>query len=286
MNFIRVRPKVDVSNLHRGLELLERLHTRRTPAVAANSAAYMVWNFTYSKMPAVAQTRIDTELQVQTVPIMKVATRGPRKGMRIGTGENAIVHQQIRTRAMMIVLARMHPGSDFNQLTGGYWALKPPNLNSGARRLGAGTSNRAEFWAWVEEVADRMVKARHSSTEFLKSAFKPGFNEMEPFVSHSILARRIAKGYQRGSGAAVPEGIGWAKPAQPGTTLAIAEMANAVGCAGRNQVLNEKHNEALWRIMLPLLQRSVNEEAANTMAFVARTELERLKPALAPLGFK
>jgi hypothetical protein len=198
---------------------------------------------------------------------------------------------QDRNAAMMIVLARMHPGSRYNKLTGGYWALQAPSFKAasfGRAYEDPGMAARL-FWQWVEDTAVRMVKARHSSSAFLLSCWIPAIRDLEPFVAASITranARYRTSGpVPRGSGTAqVVPGSGWGKPAPSGALTAVAEIANAAGVGGKNSVLNNNHNAALWDIVPPLIQQSINEEYDNIIELVGKGRMEQQRAPLLPCG--
>lgn len=271
-----VKCTLDTANLNRGLAILQNGYTRRTPAEAVNSAAYVVAVFTLANMPAVAQSTIDTQLQVTTTPI--VATSGVKKGSTNITGNVD------RTRAMMIVVSRMHPNSAYSRETGNYWPVNRPDMTGVPKGL-----RGIAFWNYVEQVAERMVRARHSSTAFLKSCWIPAIRTLEPMLAPSLKARvaayrsEIANARPGGSARTVPD-AGWAKPARAGSTLAMAEIANAAGVGGRNAVLDEKHNEALWAVTPPILQRQIDNEARRVMELVSQQQLKLDSAKLAALG--
>ena len=281
--------KVDAGNLNRAIEVLLAGYTKRTPAIAVNTAAFMVARRTFWKMPVVTPQRMDLELTVATVTNMRVATRGKRKGQLV-PGKNSIVDMVPKTEAMMIVVARMHePGIskttgqlNYNAITGNYWALSMPP----ARLKGVGgTSNSELFWDKVKQIADRMVLARHSSSGFLRSCWLPAIRMLAPYASRSA----------GGGGGQAPmpqvgqkmiKDSGWARPATPGGIYAECEIANAAGTQGINSVLYEKHNEALWAVTRDILQEAINAEAMSTIEHVSSIELKRDKARLAAYGLE
>lgn len=266
---------IDASNLNRGLAILQNGYTKRTPAIAVNSAAYMVASFTFSKMPVTSQQTIDTDMQITTTPI--IPTRAVKKG------ETNITSNVQRTAAMMIVVSRFSPNSKYSKLTGNYWPLTKPDLSSVPKGL-----RGVAFWNWVEEAAERMVRARHSSTGFLKICWIPALRTLSPFVANSIKVAaskyRAASGLRGRTSREIPDS-GWSKPARVGTTLAYAEIANAAGVGGRNAILDSKHNDALWRVTPPILQRAINDETANVFKQIAKEELKRDRNYLKAVGF-
>jgi hypothetical protein len=274
--------KIETANLMAAVEL-GRAYSKRTPAIAVNTAAYMVARKTFHNMPMATVTRIDTQMQVQTVPVMKIASRGRNKGSLVKSREVAIVHERPISAAMRIVLARMNPMSNFSVLTGNYWALRAPSFSSGAKRIGQGVSAKAQFWDWVEETADRMVKARHSSIAFFKSGWVPAIRALYPHASRSVGG---LGGIQNPDAHYnyVPTS-GWAIPAPKNAVVATAEIANAIGTAGKNSVLYTKHNESLHAIAPPVLQAAINSEFESTMRYVAEQQWKMDKARYEALGF-
>lgn len=272
---MKITTKIDSTNLNQGLRLLQQGYTRRTPAIAVNTAGYMVARRTLWAMPSTPMAKIDTELGVTVTPI--VPTHGVRKGSTNIT-MNSNSFDKEKNLAMMIVVSRMHqPGisrasgkPNFNLLTGNYWAIGMP-----------ATSDSAAFWNWVEDAAERMVRARHSSTSFLKSCWIPAIKALEPYA---------AKSAGGGTAPLPPPSMkyiadsGYAKPAQIGQTQAMCEIGNSAGVGGKNSVLNQKHNDALWRVAVPVLQRAINDEAQSIMQHVADIEWKRDQAKLARSG--
>ena len=62
-----------------------RAYSRRTPAVAITTAAYVVATFAYSKMPVVEIPRMDAELQVTTAPARRTKSGRISKATRAVT---------------------------------------------------------------------------------------------------------------------------------------------------------------------------------------------------------
>ena len=119
----------------------------------------------------VSQSTIDSDMQVTVTPIVSAGSKG----------QTNITSNVEKTRAMMIVVARMHPNSKYSMETGNRWPVAIPMSGLGVSR-GSGfgpfmpspldrMAAKLNFWNFVEQVAERMVKARHSSTGFLKKSW-------------------------------------------------------------------------------------------------------------------
>ena len=254
----------DMSGLNTAIAAAE-VYSKRTPAIAVNTAAYVVAKFAWSKMPVTDIGRIDSELGVIVTPI--VPTVGVRKG------ETNITMRSSKSRAMMIAISRMHPGSKYSRLTGNYWPVEKPD-----------TKGVIAFLNFMEQVAERMVRARHSSTHFLQSCWIPAIRALEPFADRSAVRGRAASAGPRGNDKFVPDS-GSAVPAVEGAIYAVAEITNAAGVSGSNDVLNRKHNVALWLYGAPALQSAIDDEAFHQMEYVNEHEFQRAFGPLRAKGF-
>lgn len=275
----------DTRNLMRAQMILLR-HTNTAPALIINRTALAVARTAQKLTWAVGQEKIDTELRVQTLPVVKIATRGPRKGTLIKTGKSVYVHDFPRSEAMMIVLARMQtPGisvstdrPNFNLITGNRWALAKPTMTmrSGAKRIGQGLSNAAQFWAWVEQVADRMIAARHSSSGFLKHSWAAIIMRLLPFANDG--------GGTPDTGSHAVLLSGEVDAAKPGSAVVVCKISNTIGMNNPNSVLGEKYNKAAHEILEPVLQAAINSEFVGKLEYANKQEWARLEPELKELG--
>jgi len=237
---------------------MARAYNRRSPAVAANTAAYRITCAAFAFTPAATMAKIDANMSAVTTPVL--STRGKRKGLPLRSGKNTVAVTE-GGPATRIVLARMHPGSRYNRLTGSYWAINRAQFSPGQGEAG--------FWRKVYDTAVRMVKARHSSTHYLKTGWIPGIR----LLQESGLISRSAT---RGLGVRPPNArakniadAGYAHPAHEGVRTRC-EVGNLIGFGGKNAVLNEKHNRALHQYGGPALQRAIAQEFDQTVAYVLR----------------
>ena len=269
--------KVDATNLNLALKGVLDGYTRRTPAVAVNSAALVVSRFAWRNTPFADTNTIEADLEVQTTPVILKSGRVSKNKRR--QHEN-VEFDSAKTAADMIVVSRLWSASKYSVSTGNYWALDMPR---GYGRAYGGENVKAKFWEWVRIQAERMVKARRASSKFLQSCWIPAIRALEPFASRSIAGGR---GLGPGRNEKFVEDSGWANPARPGATVAVCEIANAAGTSGINSVLDTKHNDAEWRAGAPVLQRAIDDEARNLTTFkqVADEELKKDARALAGLG--
>ena len=211
--------------------------------------------------------KIDQNMSAVTTPVL--STRGARKGLPLRSGKNnvAVTEGGIATR---IVLARMNPNSRYNRLTGSYWAINRATFSPGEGVAG--------FLRKVYNTAVRMVKARHSSTHYLKTGWISGIRMLQE-------SGLISRSATRGLGVRPPakraktiEDAGYAIAAREGLTTRC-EVGNRIGLGGSNAVLSEKHNRALHQYGGPALERAKVQEFDQTVTYVLK---EMAKDTFAP----
>lgn len=201
--------------------------------------------------------RIDAELEVTSTPVL--AKSGARKGLPLKSGK-ANISVPERGVAAMIVVSRMHPKSPYSVSTGNRWPVAMP-----------ATKGAAAFWQYVQEAAQRMVKARKSSTHYLEAGW------IEPI--RDCLSSPFFKGKYRtikSGNAGSFNSMDRRDPARLGDLVidVTADVVrvyaeNDVG-AGGNDVLDQKHRQALIRYGTPPLQDAIDKET-NAVFF----ELDR-----------
>src|SRR5579872_7274811 len=136
MTGIQTTCHIDTSNLMRASAILMR-HSSRSPARCVNSTAYHVVKDVIEAdggFPVVTQERINTDMQVVTSPLVLQSgkpsqSKSKQNATMTFLGDTASSTPETNM-AMRIVLARMHPSSQFNRLTGGRWALTPPEMSA------------------------------------------------------------------------------------------------------------------------------------------------------------
>lgn len=242
---------IDSSSLNRAVELALNVTMQEPRNLVINAGRGVVLR-TKALTPFVALETIDTELGVISTPVL--STRGARKGLPLKSGrKNIDVPDQ--SLAMRIVLARLHPGSRYNQLTRGRWALDKATFSPGAGVAG--------FWAQVALVAKRMVSARHSSTHFLQAGWQAAYRKLTqlryggtPLVQDEVIdvEASVSNGVFDDLGATTLIGGG------SNVSLVIENM---VGMKGVNA---ESYNEALHKHGTEALQAGIAGQAAEMQA--------------------
>lgn len=275
--------KVDTSNLMRAQMVLLR-HSKRSPARCINSTAYHVIKDVVESdggFPVVSQSTIDSDMEVTTTP--KLATKGPRKGLPIKSGASDVEVPDM-SAAMKIVIARMNPQSKYSLSTGNRWPVSSPGgwhafikQFSMPKDYRHGIPNGSAFalaLGAIRPIAERMVKARHSSTGFLKQAWID--------LKVSILPFALGKTV---SSAAVVTDYSEVDPAKEGYPLSVCKVSSTLGVGARTtKELSEKYNRANHEIAEPRIRNAINREFDSKMAMAAKAEWAKDEPELAALG--
>ena len=278
---------MDTSNLMRAQAILLRHQVKRTPARAVNSTAYFVIRDVCDGgggFPVVLQSTIDSDMNVTTSPAVlksgKLTTDKSRQHEVVNFDNRTPDEDDVSAMntAMRIVLARMHPSSKFSIETGNRWGITAPSFGRGRSTSkkfgGSATDSTALFWAWVKEAAERMVKARHSSTGFLKKAWVDMKVALLPFA----LGKNELSGVQMGDYTEI-------LPAREGSSVAVCKVANTLGCGLKTtRELSEKYNEANHQIAEPRIQAAINREFDAKMKIAVAKEWAADEPELAALG--
>ena len=267
---------IDASNLMRANTILLR-HSRQSPARCINRTAYFVIKDvveTDGGFPVVAQSTIDSDMQVTVTPIVSAGSKG----------KNNITEDVEKTRAMMIVIARMHPNSKYSLATGNRWPVAIPMSGLGVSR-GAGIgpfqpspldrmAAKLNFWNYVKDVAARMVASRHSSTGFLKKSW----------IDLKVTILPFAKGENPFGGGMITQ-YADISPAKEGSTLAVCRVSNTLGVSYETTAeLSEKYNAANHRIATPRIQNAINREFDKKVKLADSKEWAKDEPELRALG--
>jgi len=236
--------RLDTTNLNKALAVFRKF-SRSAPSIMVNRTAMFVVIETQKNTPFVELGRISSDMQVSVVPV--VPTRGVKKGT------TQVVMNEKVTMAMKIVLARMHPNSKYSRMTGNRWPIAKPQIggtNAGARYW--------SFWNFVEQAAERMVRARRSSTHFLKASWTPILMKLKTAVGSSVsmatlgINRKVLM-------------TGEVELAKSGTSQPVCKISNTLGMNGPNAILGEKYNAAAHRILEPIMQRAIDKEAVTKL---------------------
>lgn len=251
--------KIDSGRLNMAMGIFARYATTE-PAKMLNRTGLFVAYDAQANTPVTTMGRIDNDMGAATTPI--VPTRGVRKGSTNLTIESHT------SAAMLISIARMNPKSDFSKLTGNRWAIAFPK-----------TSGKQAFMNAVEVIAERMVRARHSSTGFLKHSWAAIISKLNAVVPRGSAIGAMNKENSKGMTLS-----GEVSPAIPGSTTAVCVIRNTIGMNAVTKEMGEKHNEAAHRILAPVLQASIDKEFASKMEKAARKGWLERERELAMVG--
>ena len=253
-------------------------HSNRSPARCINSTAYHVIKDVVDAdggFPVVSQSTIDSDMEVTSTPIL--STRGPRKGLPLKSGSSNIEVPDM-SDAMKIVIARMNPQSKYSLSTGNRWPVATQGgwhamIRGFARAYGAENAF-AMALAAIRPIAERMVKARHSSTGFLKHSWIDLKVSLLPFaLGKSVSPAQVITDYSE------------VDPAKEGNPLAVCKVSNTLGVGNKTtKELSEKYNQANHDIAEPRLRNAINREFDSKMALAAKQEWAKDEPELRALG--
>lgn len=265
-------------------------HSSRSPARCVNSTALAVVRDAQKRTRFVSPAQINTEMMVTTTP--QVNLNG--KLSKDKSKQNAVMNFMSGpdgevNAAMMIVISRMQtPGinqttgrPNFNLLTGNRWALARPNFSAGKFTRAYGESGAAMakelFWAWVKDKAEQMVRARRSSSKFLLHSWAAIIQKLLPFASDGGgmgdygMSRSVLLS-------------GEVSPAKEGSALAVCRVDNTIGMDSGNSVMDEKHNAAAHRVLVPALEAAIKAEFQDKMEKMNAKEWAKDEPELRLLG--
>ena len=247
-----------------------RQYNARTPALAANLCAFYVARQARVETDkrSVPIARIDAELAVEVTP--RLGKRGQPLSMR--SSKNRMYKSNLGPSkrppipfTWLLIGARANPYSEYKRRTGQRWAL-PQHPFKGKKR--------SDFADIMQKSVTRMVKARHSSSGFLQVGWLACVNEAE--ASGAIPTK-----YRRGRSVGAPTSavkrranpeLGHFIPAVEGSPNVQCTIENRAGMAGGLGILDQKRNEALWRVGEPALNAAIAIQAAITFNYVAEQE--------------
>jgi hypothetical protein len=260
-----VTTKIDTTGLSAALALAQD-YTKRTPALAVNTAMLFVARGVAQKMRKVSTAAINTELAVHVIPGITLTPGGKlskaKKNMLAASGVGGASRTDGVPLGVLIVMASMKADSKYNRTTGWRYA-----------RLSRFTGGPGVFVRKMKDAINRMIKARRSSTAFIASSVIPiirafeavvepkyrrGAPPLDAVAKHAYSKSRTDKG----EGTTATEGI-----------TAMATALFNIGGKGMNQ---DSHNEAMHRIMGPIVQQEVKTEGERQLKYVAEKRLEEM----------
>jgi hypothetical protein len=127
----------------------------------------------------------------------------------------------------------------------------------------------------VEQIAERMIRARHSSTGFLKKSWIDLKVSILPFaLGKEVSSTSVITDYSE------------VNPAKEGSAVSVCKVSNTLGVGNRTtKELSEKYNAANHRVSEPRIRDAINREFDKKMALAAKQEWAKDEPELRVLGF-
>ena len=248
---------VDFSELNRLIPSIVAFGRRTLREQCVTSAALICLD-AQRNTAAASVGQIDSELEVE---ITGYTAKGRRSRAKRPFEKRVTAAAGVRVPlAVLIVMARTNPDSNYSRLTGNRWPLSLGMLPSGP---GSGGARAAMIAAWVT----RMTLSRHSSTHFLQHGWAPAIRTLlaDPayFAGKSKMQIRAQVKINPVNTLSTDE-LGQAVVELSGDNCTVM-AENAVGGNG-NEVLAAKHRAALIRFGTQPLQDAVDREAATMTA--------------------
>ncbi len=233
---------------------------RRTMHEQCVTSAAFICLDAQANTAAVAVGQIDAELEVE-VRGYTAKGRLSRAKRPASRRVSALAGARVPL-AVLIVMARTNPDSEYSKLTGNRWPLELSMLPSGP---GSAAVRAAMIGAWVS----RMTLSRHSSTHFLQHGWGPAIRALLQDPAYYAGRSKSKMGAQAKINPANTldnSDLGQAIIELRGDACVVM-AENAVGGEG-NSVLAEKHRAALIREGLPPLQAAIDKEADSVFGKV------------------
>lgn len=239
-----VSANVDVSSIQKAVALGIRSTTQKMEKLLLNTAFYTAVK-AQQYTPFTSLSTIDQEMEVTVTPIVSAGNNG-----KTNITSNKKTPFGL-TMAQKIVLARMNPNSAYNIATSGRWKIPYQNL----RGIGG-------FYK-LEEMAERMIRARHSSTHFLQAGWKSVIQKIKDTGARFSGSSVDALDESTMNTLSV-ERLGDMTRKGIGTSEQSITIANLIGTEASDYPnLAQEHNDALLSHGTPALQRAVDEQAQD-----------------------
>ena len=263
---------VNTDNLNGALKILSQ-HSKKAPIQVVTMTALFCVKKAQENTPVVSQGRILTDMQVVTTPVL--STKGARKGLPLKSGEYDMEVPE-QSMAVKIALARLHPNSKYSKLTGNRWALPMPDFH-GRRDKGSA------FWGYIKQSAERMVRARKSSTAYLKASWSAIIYKLQAEVNKYGRSGTVTIESSRMKSTLMSGDI---EVSRGGSDRAYVKIFNTLGMNAENKTLGEKHNQAAHRYLTPALNRAIQSEFDGKVQVLARKGLLDLNLFFNQFGFR
>lgn len=252
MATIVVTGVIDASVLRQAIPAIVAFGRRTMTEQCVTSAAIIVLN-AQADTPFVAIANIDSELDVVVTGVTKLGR--PSKAKKPRFHQVTAVQGARVPLAVLIVMARTNPDSEYSRSTGNRWPLSLGALPTGP---GSAAARQAMIGQWVS----RMTLSRHSSTHFIQHGWA---GPARTLLSNPNFKGWASRGMRRGNVSAGnnldPGQLGMAIIDIVGDSCVVT-AENAVG-EGSNEVLDAQRRMALIEHGQGPLQRAIDLEASQ-----------------------
>lgn len=256
--------QVDASRVLRAIQLTQASSKQKLRNLLVNTAFYTA-KYAYEMTPVVSQGRIDSDMQVRITQytnakrnrISKAKKTNPYTKVTSTTGSKAV------PLAVLIVMARTRKDSAYSLATGNRWPLQLSRLPSGR---GSALARQQMIGDWIT----RMVRARHSSTGFLRMGWQDCLNRIKrlpggrSYGNVIDIAATATPGRNR-----LPSDL--CDASSGGTALAPwVRIENTVGTnlgRGSTPQLQAKYQQVLHTLGAKILNQALNAQADQMRAF-------------------
>jgi hypothetical protein len=256
---------IDARGLNQALMLAQEFSTR-TPAEAANTSGYEIAVNAKNTMPFVTTGTMDAELGTISTPIMgkrgKPLSQKKAKNKIYSGGKMGDIVKGVPL-AVLIVVARAKPGSNYNLTTNNRYALAKNPFKGVSRAAGE---------AAMAALVDVMIRNRHRSGHFLMAGWIPAVRELANYTVNKFSKRSTGTAGSGGANYFGPN-LGSAMPASQGTSVSCT-IENNIGYSGVNAA---SFNRALILYGTGPLQTAVDNEGLDQANYYLKKAGEKLE---------
>ena len=254
---------VDTSALERAIPQIVAFG-RRTMQQQCVTSAYFICRNAMNETEKIFPDSIDARLGIKVTSYTNANKNRVSKAKNRTRFKSSSAVGKAVPLGVLVIMARMRPGSNYNALTGNKWAL-----DSSLLKTGPGTAMQRQ--GMIDALLTKMISARRSSSAYLKSGWKTPLRLLyaSPFMVKKSAAFRQSVANESATdqgNARNTERLGDATINAAGDAI----MVTAINYTplGGNSALEERHQHYAELQALPPLIAAVEKEAAGIMALV------------------
>lgn len=256
--------QVDASRVLRAIQLTQATSGQKIRNLLVNTAFYTA-KYAYEMTPVVSRSRIDSDMQVRITQYTNAKRNRISKAKKTNpyTKVTSTIGPKQVPLAVLIVMARTRKDSAYSIATGNRWPLQLSSLPSGP---GSSTARQQMIGDWIT----RMVRARHSSTGFLRMGWQDCLNRLKRLPGGRAYGNVIDIAATATPGRnKLKSDLGTASSG--GTALAPwVQIENTVGTnlgAGSTLALQRKYQAVLHTLGAKILNQALNSQADQMRRF-------------------